>query len=300
MNYMTPETRREQPMNRIQTLVHEWLLHSGLDGDELLLESLLRRGFLAYRDGEGVWLGTGSHQADIDVLRLIEGLEIKEVSGHTDRLAAIRLRPFASDSNVSSTIMCLPEHDRGFTGYGPGGWTNYGDQSWEGYRHMVWGAKRPVCPASKLNGTSVYDALDTGVALLVKALSLARVLTALSCDGHGHKPAYVALFYPWDAFWGEAVFHTLELATPHSQWRWIGRSDGEGKLEILPIGGYGDDELLGMLENIQRFSRSLLDQNLIDRIGRARDRTLAWFGDQSPAIDDFAEEARRQLAKEIR
>ncbi len=299
MNFTPQGTERNSP-NIIQTLVHEWLLHSGLDGDELLLESLLRRGFLAYRDGEGVWLGTGSHQADIDVLRLIEGLEIKEVSGHTDRMAAIRLRPFATDSIVSSTIMCLPEHDRGFTEYGPGGWTHYSDQSWERYRHMVWGAKRPVCPASILDGNPVYDALDTGVALLVRTLPLARVATALSCDGHGNGPAYVEFFYPWDRPWGEAVFHTLELATPHSQWRWIGRSDEEGKLVILPKDGYGDEALLGMLDDIQRFSRKLLDQRVIDRIGRARSRMLARFEGQSPAIDCFAEEARRQLAKEIR
>ena len=45
-------------MNRTQCATSAWLLQSNLVGDELLLEGLLRRGFLAYRNNQGVWLGS--------------------------------------------------------------------------------------------------------------------------------------------------------------------------------------------------------------------------------------------------
>lgn len=302
MNFIPQRQGRDVTINNNQTLVHEWLLHSALKGDELLLEALLRRGFLAYLDDDGVWLGTGSHPADVDVLRLIEELEIEEVSEHPDRMAAIRLRHAAADKNAASVIVRLPEHGRGFSSYGPGCCS---DKTWEQYRQMVWGAKCPTCPAEVLDGNPVSEALDTGVALLVKTLPLARVATALSCDGHGYRPAYVEFFYPWDLPWCEAVFDLLGLATPCSRWSWIESRDvrSGGKLEILPINGYGDDELLGMLNDIQRFARCLLDQRTIDRIGRARKKTLAaipgsvfsswrWL---PPSLDEFANEARKQL-----
>ena len=89
-----------------------------------------------------------------------------------------------------------------FTAVGIGGWIPNG---WEQYCAMVWGAKLAVCP---LAGGG-HGALDTGVALLVKTLPLARVATASSCDGHALGPAVIDFFYPWDAQWCRAIFETM-------------------------------------------------------------------------------------------
>ena len=70
-------------------------------------------------------------------------------------------------------------------------------------------------------------------------------------------------------------------------------------LHIAPQRGYGDAEMLGMLNDIQHFARGLLHQSTIDKIGRARGRTLETFGNSSPIAERFAKEARYQLTEEL-
>jgi hypothetical protein len=137
-------------------------------------------------------------------------------------------------------------------------------------------------------------ALDLGVALLVKTLPLARIATSYSCDGHGEREAFVWLAFDWDDLWGEAVFKAIVGDTPNSIWVWSDR-----KLSIAPRGGYGDTELFGMLSDIQRFARSLLHQPTIDKIGRARTRTLGEFGKSPPDMKRFSEIAHFQLSAEF-
>jgi hypothetical protein len=284
-------------MNRTQRITTDWLLQSGLVGDELLLEGLLRRGFLAYRDEVGVWLGTGSHPEDLDVLQVVRGLKVEPVSGHKDRMARLKLhstRVRAMD--VAIRIVAIPQNP-GFMSEANTSLRRWGD-GWAGYRSMVWGTKLPTCPTwyikRGLNNRLGYDALDLGVALLVKAFPLARVSTShYSCDGHGRGPAQIFFGYEWEPLWGKAVFDVLVDATPNSTWKW------NGGLDVTPNGGFGDAEVLGMLNDIQHFSRRLLHQSTIDKIGRARARTLEAFGESPPSVERFAEEARRQLAEEF-
>lgn len=68
---------------------------------------------------------------------------------------------------------------------------------------------------------------------------------------------------------------------------------------ITPLGGFGDAQVLGMLNDIQNFARQLLNQSTIDKIGRARVKTLEVFGESPPSVELFSEEARRQLAEEF-
>jgi hypothetical protein len=276
----------------------DWLISSGLDSEPLLLEGLLRRGFLAFRDEQGLWLGSGSHIMDLRVLGWVEGIEVVAVTGREDRIARILLRPNSSALEITAEIVGLGENHAGksvgsYTGCGP---AHYLSNSWSRYRNMVWGAKRAVCPAKSRGESPVYDALDVGVALLVKVLPLARVATASCCDGHGVGPADVSFYYPWDAPWCEAVFAVLGDATPHSVWSW----DDE-TLRIAPLGGYGDTEVLGMLNDIQRCSRRLLNQDIIDSVGRARERTIKVFtGWHCPLpCEVFALEARQGLSMEL-
>jgi hypothetical protein len=68
---------------------------------------------------------------------------------------------------------------------------------------------------------------------------------------------------------------------------------------ITPHDGFGDAEVMGMLNDIQHFARRLLSQGTIDKIGCARIRTLEALGDHPPTGENFAQEARRQLAAEF-
>lgn len=286
---------------RPQWLTYARLQRSRLRGDRLLIEALLRRGFLAYRDHEGVWLGTGSHAEDLAVLQLVTGIQVEPVSGHIARIARIRF-PTSHDKAKQAAlgIVAIPEN-RGFTSNPPFDerrcgriWISYRNTGWISYRNTAWGSKLPVCPCTNVNKRDLgYWALDIGIALLVKALPLARVSTAFwSCDGHGERPAHITLSER-DAAWAKAVIEMLRIPTLYSQWNW------NGDLEIAPRGGYSDAQVLRMLNDIQRVARRLLNQSTIDKIGRARHRTLDAFGEQAPCIERFAEEARSQLAAEF-
>lgn len=286
-------------MNRTQRITTDWILQSGLVGDELLLEGLLRRGFLAYRDDQGVWLGTGSHSADPKILSFVRGLMVKPITNNNDRIAQVKLRSKrVSAMEVAFAIVSLP--DSKMWKWGVNGLSKDG---WRQYRNMVWGAKMPACgrpeqydsfkDGGQLMSETDAGAPDMGISLLVKTLPLARVATSLSCDGHGERSASISFFFQWDSHWGKAVFDVLACPIPNSRWHW-----GCG-VHIDPLGGYGDAEVLNMLNDIQQFSRRLLNQSVINKIGRARLRTLDTFGNHPPTDECFANEASRQLAEEF-
>jgi hypothetical protein len=285
------------PLNRTQELSWRALHNSSLEDEELVLEALLRRGFLAYRDGDGLWLGTGSHGADLLVLALVPGISTEQVSMHRDRFCKISLQqedPHTA-KDLARTIIALPEHhigkeEGGFSGFGLNSRAlDFSD--WKAYAGTVWGAQLPVCPATSLEQPKVYEALDIGVALLVKILPLANVVTRLSCDGHGIKPAFVSFCFKWDSCWGQAVFSSLPDQPMHSKWEW------ETDLKIQPANDYGDESVTLMLEDIQKCSRQLLDIELINKIAHARRRTLSafWGRGPGPSIEEFRMEALRQL-----
>lgn len=283
-------------MNRTQRLTCDWLHQSSLAVEALLLEALLRRGFLAYRDDHGVWLGTGSHSEDLNVLRLIDGLVIEPVTGHKERMARIKVRqPDVSVMDVASAIVAILEnHHSGhslWTGHGIPDY--FGTVGWDSYRTMTWGTKLAICPTREMRESQARNALDLGVGLLVKAFPLARVATRACCDGHGIKPAWISFPTEWDSLWAKGVFEVLGTDTPNSTWKW--NSD----LHVAPLGGYSDVEILGMLNDIQVSSRRLLRQSNIDKIGQARAKTLIALGESPPTVESFYQEAHLQLAKEF-
>lgn len=281
-------------MNGTQRITCDWLHQSGLADTELLLEALLRRGFLAYRDEQGVWLGTGSHPEDIDVLQRIAGLAVDPLYGHKDRMARVRFNlAGTSEMEAALQIVGLPQN-RGFIAWAHMPYSPSGGE-WGDYRAMVWGSKVATCPTRLLHKQPLgYIALDIGVALLVKALPLARVAThAWSCDGHGRSPATIRFRSCWDTLWGDAVFNALEADTHSSNWKWT------RDLEITPKSEFSDSELIGMLNDIQTFARRLLHQGTIDMIGKARQRTLIALGETPPDAKRFTEEAQGQLVEEF-
>lgn len=280
-------------MNRTQKLTIDWITRSGLESEGCLLEALLRRGFLAFRDEKRVWLGSGSHPEDIKVLQLIPSIVVEAVTDSDEKVASVRLLDNAEASSLDAIreIIAIPEHHSGNNG---GGFTTFGPAPylphvWGTYRNMKWGAKPPVCPSTKQE-EQICGALDTGIALLVKALPLARVATSTSCDGHGMHPGYISFHFPWDTPWSEAVFKALKLRTPNSIWTW-----GDSRLDIRPVGAFDDSGVLCMLNDIQAFARSLLNQKIIKMIGAARTETLDLFGAIPPSIESFSNQSRLQL-----
>ncbi len=289
-------------MNRTQLITSDWLLKSGLRGKKLLLEALLRRGFLAYADSEGVWLGTGSHFEDVYILELIDGLKVDLVTDHQERFAEIKyVIGKLPSKTVTQSIIAIPEHREMWTGQGLGGW---GVQDiWSRYSAMRWGAKMAVCPTQdgEIPTNENTNALDLGVALLVKAFPLACVATASCCDGHGEEAARVWFNFKWDAWWGKCVFDVLDVELPNSEWDW-GIEKNEKILTINPLLGFEDESVKGMLDDIQKFSRQLLNQEVIGRISRARAKTveyLFFYDGDGPSFLDFNEIARQQLTKEF-
>ena len=289
--------QRSMPLNRTQEMIWRALHNSSLEDEELVLEALLRRGFLAYRDGDGLWLGTGSHRADLLVLALVPGIATEQVAMHRDRFCKISLQqkdPHTA-SEVARAIVALPEHH---IGKEKGGFSGFGLKSraldfndWETYRWMIWGAQLPVCPATSLEQARVYEGLDIGIALLVKSLPLANVVTCLSCDGHGIEPASVSFCFKWDSCWGQAVFASLPIQPMHSAWEW------GPDLKIRPRNEYDDESVTLMLEDIQKCARQLLDIEVINKVAHARHRTLGVFSNRGagPSIEEFKMEAARQL-----
>jgi hypothetical protein len=283
--------RQDDRKNLIPKLFYRQLVLSKLTNDDLLYEALLRRGFLVFRDAEGVWLGTGSHTDDLIILERLYCLTVTRVSNSEDRLAHIAFRCRRHEQlKAVDQILSIPQNygmmgDRANLPY-------YKGQTWLSYRNTVWGTKLSVCPSTHLGDQPLgYDALDTGITLLVKAWPLARVSTGLwSCDGHGQHYCHLGFLTEWDNVWAKSVFTAMAMKTPGS--RWFGPDH-----DVETIDGKNDDQaILALMDDIQCFARKLMLSSNIDKIGRARIATLDVFGNKAPKIEDFAAVAKEQLA----
>ena len=277
---------------KIPLLFYKQLASSGLSGGALLCEALLRRGFLAFQDPDGVWLGSGSHPDDLIVLEMVVGIRVTRVTGRADRVARVVFSVIKAEQlRAVECILSIPQNSgiMGRLAYQ----TRYTGRTWLSYCNTVWGTKLSVCPSTYLGNHQLgYDALDVGIALLVKAWPLARVSTAFgSCDGHGEPEIDINFPTEWDEAWARAVFVAIGLETPGSRWF------EKGSVYITTINGRSDDaSVLAMLEDIQRFARRLMHAETIEKIGRARAATLSVFGAKEPYIVKFAAEAAKQLA----
>jgi hypothetical protein len=220
---------------------------SATEGNKILIEALLRRGFLAVQDGVRIYLAEGSHWADTAILnKAVEGLTCTQVSKSGKALVTIDPRHQTRLRDIAFAIVDIPDHPGGMT---TANLATYVKPTWKEYKEMVWGAKLAVVPPY-MWGNFGAGTLDTGIALLVKALPLARVGTRLSCDGHCIRPASVDFFFDWDVVWLLAVFNLLRFSPRASAWSWtvpLGRW-GIGRLEIKSL---REGDVIGMLSDIQ-------------------------------------------------
>ena len=265
------------------TLLHlRSLRDGGLHGNGLLLEALLRRGFLVLGEDGALWVPRGPHSADL--LRLRPWFDQERVSD-SRRQARLRLRR-RDVWDVVTAVVSIPQHQ-------PGTWmrVNWPDGSlWRDYQRSNHSHVVSVGP------TRYHGGLDIGVGLLVKALPLIRVRAVQSCDGHGVRPAGISFWSAFDATWCGAVLDTLDVPMPCTTTTWhIG--DGRAQVCFAPDGGFDDAPVLGLLQDLQRLGRRLIDSELASVVGAARRRTLRRF-DREPAIARFADAAVSELRQD--
>lgn len=280
--------------SRTKRLAHQAFRQSGLAGLPLVFEALLRRGFICEMNSARIELALGSPIEDAMALRSIPGIKVTRHEIDSPIQISVSGPSLSAEEceKISSVILAIPDN-RGFT---TGGFNScYVGGGWSSYKNMKWGAKIPVTASGS-------GALDGGVALLVKVFPLVRVGTSFSCDGHGERPAKIEFAYDWDSGWAQAVLDWYLPSADKSLWTFSPRTlqiapvrEAAGQLQPATEGNYTDEEITGMLADIQRVSRSILDRNNIERIRVARENTLNAFGSTEPSIEAFYEEAKRQI-----
>jgi hypothetical protein len=278
--------------------------------DELVKEALLTRGFLATLDHRGLILAEGSHENDARVLEDIEQLAIMPI-GATSFSVSVSVRdperartaapnpqlkffehtiPKPNHSSTTGDAYAIAKRivgiadNRGMTTVGVGTFTR---DTWGSYRRMRYGAR--IAVRGKSSGS-----LDLGIALLVKALPLARVGTHMSCDGHGRVPARIWFWTRWDAFWFEAI---LGRFPPEPGARWSIIDEGSHPvLSIAPDGDIANDQALAaMLGSIRSFARAFLDTERTKLLGARRQSVLNKFGEREPSEDEWRTACKNAL-----
>ncbi len=258
-----------------------------VDGHELLVEALLRRGFLAALQDGNAFLAPGSHPDDVEVLGQCLDLRPgrdKRGSQARGKLSTGRwLSPRSGESfhEAALRVIAVPE-STGFTngGFEPrrGGWPRWGN-----YRSWSWGTSVPVC--SSTGGGS----LDVGVALLVKALPLLGCSTAFSCDGHGTGAAKVRLRTPWDAAWLRAYLDESGVLSQVDATIWDVGAE-EPVVRIVPL-----ESPRELLEDVQRVARCALDFHQAQVIRQARLQALTKVAARGCSTQEWRRLARAAL-----
>lgn len=285
---MKPSRIRDLERQRIENL-----RRAGLCGMALIHEALLTRGFLVEADQEGEWLSRGSHPLDARTLE--EMLAVEMLGAGARRMARLSLQPGAMPQVVARQILRIPENG-GMTAAGPN-CNRRMQPTWSWYRRIHFGAKLAVGPGRPGFDENRWGALDTGVALLVKTLPLLRVITYLSCDGHGRAPARVWLWTKWDGLWLQVLLKQrpprdaiwtahFEEESRHERDE-TQKSIGGSFLEIAPPESRFDDTgLSAMLESIRTFARSLLSDEVAADCGARRRRAFEIVGDSLQPSDE--------------
>jgi hypothetical protein len=271
-------------MNRLVDLTLQHLQTLDLDGDELVHEALLRRGYPVLHERGALWMPRGPHQGDL--AHLGEHLDVVAVVEHPRYRARIELGGRGA-WEVAVGVLSIPS-----TYMSRGGvfrpWHMPGSEEgrWRRYREQHHGHPAVVGCDGHRGG------LDLGVALVTKVLPIVGVSTSGSCDGHAERPMYLGFTTVWDGVWCRAVLDVLGIRMPAARVTWS--EDGES-VNFEPTGGFTDESLVALLDDLQRLGRRLLDSDLGAAARRARSRVLASFK-QLPGANQFGVTAREVLS----
>ncbi len=201
-------------------------MHSNFDRSAAKIATALRaRGFLInIKDGE-VSLAKGSHPKDInDLKELLNNCHIKHV--HRDNSFLI-LNEIVEDSAIQK-IIWYPARNVEAGGVG--------------YRSWKYFIKRKYGPQVRT------ILLETGVALLVKALSASGVTTICSCDGHGKRTPFLSFNGHYNAAWFMVLYNT-HLKNHRLNYQWKINDSDDVDLSISPINKGGNWNIKLILED---------------------------------------------------
>jgi len=161
---------------------------NGLPSQNMLLETLLWRGFAVETYQSGLLLHAQSHEQDADILEAC-GLDIQRTE-RVDESDRLFIAPQPTPDSLLKRIFELPARN-GMVG------APQIDDAFETFKSNEFGPRLDT------------EGLDPGTALLVKALNHVGVYTVMSCDGHGVQAPQIWLRTRWDYFWCRHVLHEV-------------------------------------------------------------------------------------------
>jgi hypothetical protein len=154
---------------------------------------LLWRGFLVRREGNSLFLCTGSAEADAQFLQS-QGIGVQRITTHEKNYSEI-LNPNAIPDALLYQVFSCPAEGSVLGGpFRHGGIVN---QTWGAFVRCRFGVEVPVC------------VLDSGIALLVKVLPLLGLHTEESCDGHLVNPPWIRFMSEHHLNWARLVLKPL-------------------------------------------------------------------------------------------
>ncbi len=112
-----------------------------------------------------------------------------------------------------------------------------------------------------------------------------------SCDGHGDGPAWLRTRTAYDLAWLRAVLSNL--APPPACRLEVGPQDL--KLSFVPE-GLVDEQLIGLLDDLQRLARWVLEPGVSCAVLETRRVVLEKLGDVKPELAEFERRSADALA----
>jgi hypothetical protein len=171
---------------------------NGLPSQNMLLETLLWRGFAVETYQSGLLLHAQSHEQDADILEAC-GLDIQRTE-RVDESDRLFIAPQPTPDSLLKRIFELPARN-GMVG------APQIDDAFETFKSNEFGPRLDT------------EGLDPGTALLVKALNHVGVYTVMSCDGHGVQAPQIWLRTRWDYLWCRHALHEVwPLACRQNPW----------------------------------------------------------------------------------
>ena len=233
------------------------------EGHDLLLESLLWRGFLVGRDADGeLGLYRGSHEQDSGTLRRC-GLTTRDISTG-EWCALIDSLDDPITPNVEQRLLDTPPKQSGMIG------ALMQNENESSFFRCQYGAKVPTA----------Y--LDPGIALMVKVLPVCGLRTVHSCQGRhaANRPAWPEINFhsKYDLKWATMIFEELASSLPaYGQLSWrVADSGGGGWLRWKIIFRPENDDVTDdaayweTIESIQMAARQLLKPEVYEPIREAK------------------------------
>ncbi|OLS40814.1 hypothetical protein [Bacillus sp. MRMR6] len=152
-----------------------------------LAHALKLRGFLISQMDDHIYFSRGNHEAELP--ELIEMFKTVNIAVKVDGRKIYLLDGNLNKTDLDQLIWYSVQQESG------------GGNGWRSWRYFI----------TRDHGPKVNTfILETGVALLVKALSAAGIVTVMSCDGHGQGRPFITLCGKQNAIWFGILFDEMK------------------------------------------------------------------------------------------